>query len=87
MKGHAELFLRITTSRRADFYRVVPLDVDKEVAVRAWRLWKSSKVHYDCSITVRGWFECTCADSTYRSRVCKHGKALIAHGLLSKEKE
>jgi hypothetical protein len=86
MSGVARLFLEITTGKRTALYNLLPLDPDKRVCTRAWRLWRNGKHFYDVSISNEGWISCTCPDATFRGRVCKHASALRAAGLLPKEK-
>lgn len=48
-----------------------------EGKVTGYRLVKDDDEGYDVDATGKDW-HCTCADSTYRQRECKHVKALRA---------
>lgn len=62
-------------------YLLSPLEPDIRVATRAWRLQHEDKI-YDVAIDVRGYESCTCQDSTFRNKRCKHILAIRALGLL-----
>lgn len=76
------LFIEITGSRGKTLYRITPHQPDPRVAVKAWRLTTSDGRTHDVSVCRKGWPSCTCEDSTYRERTCKHARSLIEHGLL-----
>jgi hypothetical protein len=47
----------------------------------AWRLTRTDGSSCDV-LLVDGEPSCSCQDAVFRERVCKHGKALKAHGLI-----
>mgnify|MGYP001159159207 CR=1 FL=1 len=79
----SQLFIQITDKKSGEavLYLLEPLEPDKRVAVRAWRLWKEEEF-YDVAIDGKGLVSCTCEDATYRHRPCKHLAALKEFGLL-----
>ena len=86
----ARIFIELRIGKRVTLYRLMPLDPDPRVATKAWRLWrpgKNRKLFYDVAISPEGWLTCTCPDAVYRSRDCKHIRAIRAMGLLPKEKK
>lgn len=77
-------FLEIVTRGKTTYYKIDDLHPDPRVADPAWRLTKEDGESYDVGCDEYGPF-CSCADSQYRRRACKHIQAAQAVGLLPKE--
>jgi len=80
----ADKVLLITQDGKVTPYTVTELETDDRVAKPAFRLHKTNGTFYDVHGDKYG-VHCTCADSVYRSRLCKHGAALIAVKLISRD--
>ena len=72
---HAGRLLWITQGKKIDLYVVDDARPDPSVAFPALRLTKVDGVHYTVAVNEFG-ATCDCADCNYRSRSCKHIKAL-----------
>lgn len=80
--GTARLYLAITVNDKTTLYAVDPIVTDPRVAPKAWRL-TSEKNSYVISVDDRGFYDCDCQDSIYRSfGHCKHCTAARSVGLL-----
>lgn len=76
--------LIITMSGKATTYTVTNTCPDPKVASPAFALQKEDgTVHHVC-VDEHG-PRCDCADSHYRSRLCKHARSLQVLGLIPKE--
>jgi hypothetical protein len=70
-------------------YNVRPIAVDREAALKAYRLKKSNGTHYNVALTNHG-LTCDCPDFVMsRDSIdpdgCKHIKAMVACGLLNRK--
>jgi hypothetical protein len=79
-------FLQITRGKKTVEYRVVDHKPDPRVAFPAFKLVKEDGESYDVGMNEFGPF-CSCPDSDYRRRACKHLKAAQAVGLIPREPE
>lgn len=85
--GTASLYLAITVRGKKQLYHVTPIPADTRVAPKAWRLSKGKESYDVAIVTGEGgvYGSCTCPDSVYRERPCKHLRAARAVGLLPKD--
>jgi len=81
--SHGCRLLWLTMGKKIDVYAVEDARPDPSVASPAFRLTKPDGTQYTVHRDRHG-IGCTCQDATYRQRMCKHGKALVAVGLIRK---
>ncbi len=82
-------FCRLTLSINGTSYGVKPIPCDPPAAIKAFRLRKTDGTAYDVAQTTHG-LVCDCPDFVFNrdgidEAGCKHIKALVALGMLSKE--